>query len=93
MGYVDNYDCCNYCGRLYVVVLRDKFVCGLRDENLQQQWLFAKHYLTFLKAFDSAICAESAAQQQQTMNEHVDINKATTDAGVAGDGKIQTKQE
>ncbi|XP_077543910.1 uncharacterized protein LOC144156018 [Haemaphysalis longicornis] len=62
------------------VMLRDRFVCGLRDENLQQR-LFAEKELTFTKAYDFAIRAESAVQQQQKIKtDHAEVNKAAAHA-------------
>ncbi|XP_077507188.1 uncharacterized protein LOC144116318 [Amblyomma americanum] len=45
------------------VMLRDRFVCGLSDESLQQR-MFAEKDLTFNKAYDIAVRAESADHQQ-----------------------------
>ncbi|CAN8004989.1 unnamed protein product [Ixodes hexagonus] len=45
-------------------MLRDRFVCGIHDELLQQR-LFAEKDLTFSAAFDMAVRAESASKQQQ----------------------------
>ncbi|XP_077534700.1 uncharacterized protein LOC144146636 [Haemaphysalis longicornis] len=62
------------------VMSRDRFVCGLRDENLQQR-LFAEKELTFTKAYDFAIRAESAVQQQQKIKtDHAEVNKAAAHA-------------
>ncbi|KAJ7332593.1 hypothetical protein JRQ81_014773 [Phrynocephalus forsythii] len=41
--------------------LRDRLVCGLRDEKLQRR-LFAKKELTFRVAFEEALAAEAADQ-------------------------------
>ncbi|XP_072142311.1 uncharacterized protein [Dermacentor andersoni] len=63
------------------VMLSDRFVCGLRDQNLQQR-LFAEKDLTFCKAYDFAIRAESAVQQQRQIKaDHAEVNKAATRAG------------
>lgn len=43
------------------VMLRDRFVCGIMDEHLQQR-LFAETNLTFKKAYDMAVRTEGAAQ-------------------------------
>ncbi|KAK8774288.1 hypothetical protein V5799_011179 [Amblyomma americanum] len=65
------------------VMLRDRFVCGLRDQNLQQR-LFAEKDLTFSKAYDFAIRAESAVQQQRQIKaDHAEVNKAATRAGAS----------
>ncbi|XP_077547727.1 uncharacterized protein LOC144159963 [Haemaphysalis longicornis] len=48
------------------IMLRDRFVCGLRDDFLQTR-LFADTDLTFAKAYDIAIRAESAGQQQRNI--------------------------
>ncbi|KAK8775628.1 hypothetical protein V5799_031024 [Amblyomma americanum] len=55
---------CNPTLLLLDVMLRNRFVCGLRDQNLQQR-LFAEKDLTFSKAYDFPIRAESAVQQQR----------------------------
>lgn len=62
------------------VMLRDRFVCGIRDELLQQR-LFAEKNLTFASALDIAVRAESASKQQQSIKnkEDLQVNK-TTDA-------------
>ncbi|XP_075543248.1 uncharacterized protein LOC142577662 [Dermacentor variabilis] len=52
------------------VALRDRFVCGLRDQNLQQR-LFAEKDLTFCKAYYFAIRAESVVQQQRQIKGHI----------------------
>nr|XP_050024811.1 uncharacterized protein LOC126519239 [Dermacentor andersoni] len=63
------------------VMLRDRFVCGHRDHNLQQR-LFAEKDLTFCKAYDFAIRAESAVQQQrQIKSDHAEVNNSATHAG------------
>lgn len=46
------------------VMLRDRFVCGLRNEQVQQR-LFAEKDLTFKKAFDLALRAENAIEDQK----------------------------
>lgn len=46
------------------VILRDRFVCCLRSEKVQQR-LFAEKELTFIEAYEFAIRAERAVQQQQ----------------------------
>ncbi|XP_037508201.1 uncharacterized protein LOC119383993 [Rhipicephalus sanguineus] len=46
------------------VMLRDRFVCGIRDEHLQQR-LFAEKDLTFQRALDLALSSESASKQQR----------------------------
>ncbi|XP_049272416.1 uncharacterized protein K02A2.6-like [Rhipicephalus sanguineus] len=48
------------------IMLGDRFVCGLRDDLLQQR-LFAESDPTFTKAYDIAVRAESASQQQRDM--------------------------
>ncbi|XP_077530887.1 uncharacterized protein LOC144142931 [Haemaphysalis longicornis] len=55
------------------IMLRDRSVCGLRDDFLQQR-LFAETDLTFAKAYDITIRAESAGRQQR------DIRKPTEPA-------------
>lgn len=74
------------------VMLRDRLVCGLRDKHLQQR-LFAKKDLTFSKAYDLAVRAESAAQQQQKLkSDHSEVNKATTSARLRSSHKTQVGQ-
>lgn len=51
------------------VMLRDRFVCGITDEHLQQR-LFAETNLTFQKAYDMAVRTESAAQHQRDLKTH-----------------------
>ncbi|XP_037528475.1 uncharacterized protein LOC119405707 [Rhipicephalus sanguineus] len=46
------------------VMLHDRFVCGIRDEHLQQR-LFAEKDLTFQRALDLALSSESASKQQR----------------------------
>lgn len=53
------------------VMLRDRFVCGLRDAGLQQR-LFAETGLTFSKAYDIAQRAESAGHQQRDIRRNVE---------------------
>lgn len=48
------------------IMLHDRFVLGLRDDFLQQR-LFAETDLTFAKAYDIAIRAESAGKQQRDL--------------------------
>lgn len=64
------------------VMLRDRFVCGLQDAYLQQR-LFAENDLTFQKALDISLRAESAKLQQQSIKGSVsEVNK--TGAKVPG---------
>ncbi|KAM7287649.1 uncharacterized protein ISCGN_031340 [Ixodes scapularis] len=59
------------------VMLRDRFVCGLRSEQVQQR-LFAEKDLTFQKAFDFALRAENAAKDQKKVkSEFKDVHKAS----------------
>lgn len=53
------------------VMVRDRFVCGLRDEGLRQR-LFAETGLTFSKAYDIAQRAESAGHQQRDIRRNVE---------------------
>lgn len=48
------------------VMLRDRFICGIKDANLQQR-LLVERDITFERAFDIALAAESAASQQAQM--------------------------
>ncbi|XP_015280720.1 PREDICTED: uncharacterized protein K02A2.6-like [Gekko japonicus] len=59
------------------IALRDRLVCGLRDERLQQR-LFAKPTLTWAVAYEEAVAAEAAdrstkevRQRQATTEQHV----------------------
>ncbi|KAM7312965.1 uncharacterized protein ISCGN_009869 [Ixodes scapularis] len=57
------------------VMFRDRFVCGLRDEHLQQR-LFAEVNLTFQKEHDMALRSEIAAQHQKDLKaEKSEIHK------------------
>ncbi|KAM7302728.1 uncharacterized protein ISCGN_018236 [Ixodes scapularis] len=58
------------------IMLRDRFVCGIRDELLQQR-LFAEQDLTFSAASDIAVRAESASKQQKEIKSKVEpqVNK------------------
>ncbi|XP_037521665.1 uncharacterized protein K02A2.6-like [Rhipicephalus sanguineus] len=61
------------------VMLRDRFVCGIRDEHLQQR-LFAEKELSFQRALDIALSAESASRQQRGIKAATnsgEINKVT----------------
>ncbi|KAH7942285.1 hypothetical protein HPB49_022666 [Dermacentor silvarum] len=52
------------CSTLHLdIMLRDRFMCGVRDSHLQQ-CLLAECDITFDRAFTLALSAESAAQQQ-----------------------------
>ncbi|XP_077498703.1 uncharacterized protein LOC144109788 [Amblyomma americanum] len=53
------------------VMLRDRFVCGLSDESLQQR-MFAEKDLTFNKAYDIAVRAESAGHQQREIRRNTE---------------------
>lgn len=48
------------------VMLRDRFICGIRDANLQQR-LLAEGDLGFDRALRLALASESAANQQATI--------------------------
>lgn len=50
------------------IMLRDRFVCGIRSETIQQR-LLAEHKLTFDAAYDLALTAEAAARQLKDINE------------------------
>lgn len=61
--------------------LRDRFVCGVWSEEVQQR-LFAEKELKLIEAYDFAIRAESAIQQQQKVkSDHSEVNKATASTG------------
>lgn len=48
------------------VMMRDRFVCGIRDEAVQQRLLAeAESKLTFATAYDMAVTAEATHQQQR----------------------------
>ncbi|KAK8784126.1 hypothetical protein V5799_009508, partial [Amblyomma americanum] len=53
------------------VMLRDRFVCGLCDESLQQR-MFAEKDLTFNKAYDITVRAESAGHQQREIRRNTE---------------------
>ncbi|XP_037565992.1 uncharacterized protein LOC119445783 [Dermacentor silvarum] len=60
------------------VMLRDRFVCGLRNEQVQQR-LFAEKDLSFKKAFDIALRAENAVEDQRNVKaEFKKIHEACT---------------
>ncbi|XP_049528978.1 uncharacterized protein LOC125947746 [Dermacentor silvarum] len=60
------------------IMLRDRFVCGLRNEQVQQR-LFAEKDLTFTKAFDIALRAENAVEDQRNVKaEFKEIHEACT---------------
>ncbi|XP_037529456.1 uncharacterized protein K02A2.6-like [Rhipicephalus sanguineus] len=63
------------------VMLRDRFVCGLRNEQVQQR-LFAEKDLTFKRAFDIALRAENAVDNQKNVKtEFKEIHEACTSIG------------
>ncbi|XP_037507352.1 uncharacterized protein LOC119383342 [Rhipicephalus sanguineus] len=67
------------------IMLRDRFVCGIRNELVQQR-LFAERDLTFQKAFDLAERAESAALQQKSIKletEKLEVHKTSHKKGGA----------
>ncbi|KAK8758952.1 hypothetical protein V5799_003416 [Amblyomma americanum] len=51
------------------VMMRDRFVCGLRNEGVQQR-LLAEHSLTLKVAYDLATTAEATAKQQRDIRKH-----------------------
>ncbi|KAK8788324.1 hypothetical protein V5799_021900, partial [Amblyomma americanum] len=53
------------------VMLRDRFVCGLCDESLQQR-MFAEKDLAFNKAYDITVRAESAGHQQREIRRNTE---------------------
>ncbi|XP_037518323.1 uncharacterized protein LOC119395102 [Rhipicephalus sanguineus] len=60
------------------VMLRDRFVCGLWNEQVQQR-LFAEKDLTFKGAFDIALRAENAVEDQKNVKtEPREIHKGCT---------------
>ncbi|XP_037520686.1 uncharacterized protein LOC119397325 [Rhipicephalus sanguineus] len=60
------------------VMLRDRFVCGLRNEQVQQR-LFSEKDLTFKRAFDIALRAENAVEDQKNVKtEFKEIHEACT---------------
>lgn len=46
------------------VMLRDRFICGIKDSRLQQRLLVERH-ITFDRAYAMALATESAASQQR----------------------------
>ncbi|CAN7949544.1 unnamed protein product [Ixodes hexagonus] len=70
------------------VMMRDRFVCGIKNEAVQQR-LLAEHNLTFQVAYDMAVTAEATAKQQR------DIRNQGRDETKDSQGLIQatrTKQ-
>ncbi|XP_075553516.1 uncharacterized protein LOC142586149 [Dermacentor variabilis] len=51
------------------IMMRDRFVCGLQNEAVQQR-LLAEHDLTFNVAYDMAATAEATAKQQRDIRMH-----------------------
>lgn len=71
------------------VMMRDRFVCGIKNEAVQQ-WLLAEHNFTFQVAYDMAMTAEATAKQQR------DIRNQGRDETKDSQGLIQatrTKQD
>ncbi|XP_042147940.1 uncharacterized protein LOC121836796 [Ixodes scapularis] len=54
------------------VMLRDRFVCAVKDDFLQQR-LFTERDLTVEKAFELAARVESASKQQQSIKHKTDL--------------------
>ncbi|XP_050040305.2 uncharacterized protein [Dermacentor andersoni] len=70
------------------IMMRDRFVCGLQNEALQQR-LLAEHDLTFNVAYDMAATAEATAKQQrdirmQGRDESKDCQGMIQDAAAEG---------
>lgn len=78
------------------VMLRDRLVCGIRDEHLQQRF-FAEPKLTLQKAYDMAVRLESACQQQKELRaQRTDINAVKNSAVSASrtkSSRAQTKEQ
>ncbi|XP_064470140.1 uncharacterized protein LOC135384888 [Ornithodoros turicata] len=58
------------------VMMRDRFICGIRDKNLQQR-LLVERDITFDRAFKIALATESAVSQQgqlQSAQERDQVN-------------------
>ncbi|XP_049517164.1 uncharacterized protein LOC125942945 [Dermacentor silvarum] len=71
------------------VMMRDRFVCGIKNEAVQQR-LLAEPNLTFQVAYDMAVTAEATAKQQR------DIRNQGRDETKDSQGLIQatrTKQD
>lgn len=76
------------------VMLRDRFVCGLKDTHLQQR-LLSERQLTFRSAYDMAKAAEAAAKQQAQLRfrgTEAGVHAAHTDKAGAADSR-QHKQK
>ncbi|KAL1460318.1 hypothetical protein MTO96_043361 [Rhipicephalus appendiculatus] len=58
-------------------MLRDRLVCGLRDEHLQNR-LFAKKQLTFAVAQEEALEAEAAAKSTRVVRQSEENDSAAT---------------
>ncbi|KAG0445047.1 hypothetical protein HPB47_001320, partial [Ixodes persulcatus] len=64
------------------VIMRDRFVCGIKNEAIQQR-LLAEHDLTLEVAYDMTLMAEATAKQQR------DIRKQARDGTKGSEGLIQ----
>ncbi|XP_075534819.1 uncharacterized protein LOC142570312 [Dermacentor variabilis] len=51
------------------IMMRDRFVCGLQNEAVQQR-LLAEHDLTFNVAYDMAAAAEATAKEERDIRMH-----------------------
>lgn len=61
--------------------LRDRFVCGLKCETVQKRLLTEKD-LTFQKAVDYAVSAETAARDIQQLSSSLKVNAVFAQKGV-----------
>lgn len=72
------------------IMLRDRSVCGISDPHLQQPLLSEKR-LSFQRAYDIAVAAETAQRQQKELRgglERGDVHLATTDRRKCKPGKM-----
>ncbi|XP_064465546.1 uncharacterized protein K02A2.6-like [Ornithodoros turicata] len=72
------------------IMLRDRFICGLRDVHVQQR-LLSERSITFQKAFDIAKAMESTVQQQSSMRS-TEGNKILNTTTKQRNSKTGTKQ-
>lgn len=73
------------------VMLRDRFVCGIRDEHLQQR-LFAEKDLTFQRALDLALSSESASKQQRGLKGATNSGEVHKTSHSKKEGKTSPQQ-
>uniref|UniRef100_A0A6B0V5U0 Putative tick transposon n=1 Tax=Ixodes ricinus TaxID=34613 RepID=A0A6B0V5U0_IXORI len=62
------------------VMLRDRFICGVKDSHLQQRLLVERN-ITFDRAYALALATESAASQQLQMRKQGKVSSSTATTG------------